>query len=79
MVLVYSLGMMAGNMKEIILTTKNLDMEYLLGLMVDNMMGTGNSGNKKDPASTITIKVISSTACGPMEKGQNGSKWNSII
>ena len=47
MVVEFSLGMMAGNIKVNIMTIKNKDMECLHGQMVANMMDSGWVVNKK--------------------------------
>lgn len=57
MVQVYLLGLMAENMKDSIMTTKNMVTEYSPGQTEEYMMDFGQTENKKDMANIITQRV----------------------
>jgi hypothetical protein len=73
---VFSLGLMAEDTKEIIMTIRNKVEVSLYGLMEGNMMENGTMGNNMEKAFTILRKVRSKKENGKMEKELDGLLMN---
>jgi len=68
----FTIGQTEGNMKDIITTIKNKDLEHILGLMEENMRAIGSTVNNMVMVTLLIHKVLPKLVSGLMEKGQDG-------
>ena len=71
--------MMAGNIKDHILTIRRKAVECSCGLMADNMMECGKMASRKVQESTATLKEKYVMVSGLMEREASGLQRKSTI
>jgi hypothetical protein len=77
---VYLNGLMEGNILVIIKKIKNMDMEFLNGLMAKNIRGIGRMENRMAKGKIIILEIMfGQKDFGKMEKNKEHKKMKNII